>query len=57
MYLYHFYDKRTGPFKSLSRLTLEEAKSVIEIESPHYMVLEYRKKVRGNIWNSMVLKF
>ena len=49
MYLYHFYDKRTGPFKSLSRLPLEEAKSVIEIESPHYMVLEYRKKVRGNI--------
>ena len=30
MYLYHFYDKRTGPFKSLSRLPLEEAKSVIE---------------------------
>lgn len=82
MYLYHFFDKRTGPFKSLSSISQEEANDVIkkikeerpnslcalrdddyiekrrrceeilkreysakggriEIESPHYMVVEY----------------
>lgn len=25
MYLYHFFDKRTGPFKSLSSISQEEA--------------------------------
>lgn len=82
MYLYHFYDIRTGPFKSLARLSVDDAKTVMEkikserpgsqcaqrhdkyveyrlncesilrsefakkggvmeIESPHYMVVEY----------------
>lgn len=82
MDLYHFYDKRTGPFRSLTKLKPEEAKEVLErikaerpdsfcaqrneeyvekrrncesilrrefaakggimeIESPHYMTLEY----------------
>ena len=82
MYLYHFYDRRTGPFKSLTKISPEEAKEVlkkikeerpdsmcaarnneyvekrrnteailkrefaakggvIEIESPHYMVVEF----------------
>jgi len=82
MDLYHFYDRRTGPFRSLTKLKPEEAKAVLEkiraerpdsfcaqrdeeyvekrrnceavlrrefeakggvmeIESPHYMVLGY----------------
>lgn len=30
MFLYHFFDKRTGPFKSLTSLEPEEAKEVIK---------------------------
>ena len=30
MYLYHFFDSRTGPFKSLTALPPEEARAVIE---------------------------
>ena len=30
MYLYHYYDKRSGPFKSLTALTPDEADSVLE---------------------------
>ena len=30
MYLYHFFDKRTGPFKSLTAVSAEEAKTVME---------------------------
>lgn len=30
MYLYHYYDKRSGPFKSLTSLTEDEAFSVLE---------------------------
>lgn len=30
MDLYHFYDKRTGPFRSLTKLKPEEAKEVLE---------------------------
>lgn len=82
MYLYHYFDKRTGPFKSLTSITEEEARKimedikrerpnsqcaqrhdryvgyrhnceailrkkfeerggVVEIESPHYMVVEH----------------
>ena len=29
MYLYHFYDRRTGPFKSLTKISPEEAKEVL----------------------------
>lgn len=29
MYLYHYFDKLTGPFKNLSELTAEEAKAVL----------------------------
>ncbi|MDE5802256.1 MAG: hypothetical protein K2I22_04980 [Lachnospiraceae bacterium] len=31
MYLYHYYDKTTGPFRNLSDLPVEQAKSVLEI--------------------------
>ena len=82
MYLYHFYDRRSGPFKSLTKLPPEEAQEVLtkikeerpdslcaarqneyvenrrnceallrrefaakggimEIDSPHYMVVEF----------------
>ena len=82
MYLYHFFDKRTGPFKSLTAVSCEEAHDILEkikaerpdsmsaqrddlyvakrrnteaillkefkamggvpdIDSPHYMVVEY----------------
>ena len=30
MYLYHFYDKRTGPFRSLTSISTDEAKRVME---------------------------
>ena len=30
MYLYHFFDKRTGPFRSLTSISPEEAKDMIE---------------------------
>ena len=30
MYLYHFFDRRTGPFRSLTNIPPEEAKAVIE---------------------------
>lgn len=30
MYLYHYYDKTAGPFRSLSDLSVEQAKSVLE---------------------------
>lgn len=30
MYLYHYYDKRTGPFRSLTALEPEKARSVLE---------------------------
>lgn len=30
MYLYRFFDKRTGPFKSLTAVSAEEAKTVME---------------------------
>ncbi|MBR6254517.1 MAG: hypothetical protein IKR22_03685 [Clostridiales bacterium] len=30
MYLYHFFDRRTGPFQSLTNISPEEAKAVIE---------------------------
>ena len=29
MYLYHYYDKRSGPFRSLTALTQDEADSVL----------------------------
>ncbi len=29
MYLYHYYDKETGPFRNLSNLSVEEAKEVL----------------------------
>lgn len=30
MYLYHYFDKRTGPFKSLTSISKEEAQKVME---------------------------
>lgn len=30
LYLYHYYDKRSGPFRSLTALTPDEADSVLE---------------------------
>lgn len=30
MYLYHYFDKSTGPFKNLSDLSTDEAKAVLE---------------------------
>ncbi len=30
MDLYHFFDRRTGPFRSLSRIAPEEAKELLE---------------------------
>lgn len=30
MYLYHYYDKTVGPFRSLSDVSVEQAKSVLE---------------------------
>ncbi len=30
MYLYHYFDKRSGPFKSISRLPFEDASKVLE---------------------------
>ena len=30
MYLYHYYDRRTGPFRSLTSIPWEEAKRVLE---------------------------
>lgn len=30
MYLYHYYDKRSGPFKSLTGISAEQAKSLLE---------------------------
>ena len=30
MYLYHYFDKRTGPFKSLTSVSKEEAQKVME---------------------------
>lgn len=30
MYLYHYFDKTTGPFRNLSDLPVEQAKSVLE---------------------------
>ena len=38
MYLYHYFDKRTGPFKSLTAISEEEARKVlkqIKIERPN----------------------
>jgi hypothetical protein len=29
MYLYHFYDSRTGPFRSLTKIPQEEAKYIL----------------------------
>ena len=29
MYLYHFFDRRTGPFRSLTDISREEAEDVI----------------------------
>ena len=42
-YLYHYYDKRTGPFCSLSDLKPEEANAVME-------------QIRQNAPNSMAAK-
>lgn len=39
LYLYHYFDKRTGPFKSLSALSLEEASkrlNQIKLERPNF---------------------
>ena len=30
MYLYHYFDKATGPFQNLSDISVEQAKSVLE---------------------------
>ena len=30
MYLYHYFDKRTGPFKSLTSVPVKEAKKIME---------------------------
>lgn len=53
MYLYHYYDKETGPFRNLSDLPLEKAKSIlqeIKIAKPntqsaqrHDKYVEYRR--------------
>lgn len=49
MYLYHYYDRRTGPFRSLTAIGQEEAAEILrrefsakggimDIETPYYMV-------------------
>ena len=30
MYLYHYYDRTVGPFRSLTELPLKEARAVLE---------------------------
>ena len=54
MYLYHFFDRRTGPFRSLSRIAPEEAKELLEKireERPESMCAQrdalYVEKRRG----------
>ena len=52
MYLYHYFDKKTGPFRNLSELSIEEAKSVLnkiketkphsQAASRHDKYVEYR---------------
>lgn len=39
MYLYHYYQAGTSPFRNLSELTDQEARRVMEREVPHYMVV------------------
>ncbi len=29
MFLYHYYDKKTGPFKNLSELSMEQSNAII----------------------------
>lgn len=53
MYLYHYFDKKTGPFRNLSELSIEEAKSVLneirdtkphsQCASRHDKYVEYRR--------------
>ena len=57
MYFYHYYDKRTGPFRSLSDLSLEDAKAVLEVikrEKPKSqsarrdpLYVEHRRRCEG----------
>ena len=34
MILYHYYDKKTGPYKNLSDLSEEEANSILQRKNP-----------------------
>ena len=53
MYLYHYFDKQTGPFRNLSDVPIEEAKSVLnkirdtkphsQAASRHDKYVEYRR--------------
>lgn len=63
MYLYHYFDKQTGPFKNVSELSIEEAQSVlnkIRDTKPHSQAaLRHDKYVeyRRNCENILRIEF
>ncbi len=66
MYLYHYFDKATGPFQNLSDISVEQAKSVLEaikIARPssqaaqrHDKYVEYRRNCEKVIRSEFIKK-
>lgn len=66
MYLYHFFEKSTGPFRNLSDLSVEDAWDVvnkIRVERPgsqcaqrHDKYVEYRRNCENILRNEFVKK-
>lgn len=66
IYLYHYYDKTTGPFVNLSDLTVDEAKSVLDTikrakpntqsAQRHDQYVEYRRNCENIIRSEFAKK-
>jgi len=65
-YLYHYFDKRTGPFQSLTTVSKEDAKSIMEqikeerpnsqCASRHDKYVEYRHNCEGILRRAFAAK-
>ncbi len=66
MYLYHYFDKTTGPFKNLSDLPIKEAKDILDkikqtkpnsqSAQRHDKYVEYRRNCEAKIRSEFIKK-
>ena len=66
MYLYHFFDKSTGPFQNISDLSVDDAKAVLngikhtkpnsQCAQRHDKYVEYRRNCENIIRSEFIKK-